>query len=287
MPKGEEEKIMKTGVICVIVLFIVMFASFAHALEAFALYDNFSSKIIDETKWYGEETIATGVNIEDQVRRISGGRLHMLSRFYGNMSSDTDISHGFYKLEFANPETITAMKATVQVTSVEVTGCPSNSTPTAADASVEGAFFNTGTPTSGSELNDVIAHIYIELASDSTEKPNILEVIGAISQCDDSTCDTYTVLDSQTLGTVKVGATTTLSIQWDQPNHQFIFQFGKLAPVNLAYAVSDTSSPGVNFKDLRLRNYIANCTTEPRLVSFVEAYFDNVFVNQSAVPAAP
>ncbi|MGZ3535341.1 MAG: hypothetical protein ACXU9K_08945 [Thermodesulfobacteriota bacterium] len=276
---------MKTGVICVIVLFIVMFASFAHALEAFELYDGFSSKIIDETKWYGSQTLATGVNIVDQVLQISSGKLHMLGRFYGNMSSDTGASRGFYKLQFANPATITAMEATVQVKQIEADACPNNTTPTTASASLQGSFFNAGTPTPGSEVDDVLALIFIERTSDSTDQAGILQVVGAVSQCTDSTCATFTVLSSQTLGTIKVGKKTTLSIQWDQPNHQFIFQFGKLAPVLLTYGVSDTSPPGVNFKDLRLRNYIANCTTGTRLVSFVEAYFDNVFVNQSAVPA--
>jgi len=275
---------MKAAIICVTIFSMAMLGSFAHALEPFALYDKFSSKILDETKWYGSETIAAGVDILEQVRQISGGRLHVLSRFYGNMSSNTGTSRGFYKLEFANPDPITAMEATVQVKSVEADGCAANSTPTDVSAAIQGAFFNTGTPTPGSELNDVLGLIYIQRASNSTDKPGILEVRGAISQCNDATCATYTVLNSTTLGTIKAGATTTLSIQWDQPNHQFIFKFGKLAPVHLAYAVSDTSSPGLNFKDLRFRNYIANCMTPPRLIAFMEAYFGNVFVNQSAAP---
>jgi hypothetical protein len=275
---------MKTVVICVIVLFIAMFASFAHALESFTLYDNFNAKFINEDLWFGWEDIDTGVNILDEVRQISSGRLHMLSRFYGNMSSNTGQSRGFYDLMVTDPDTITAMEATVQVARIEADSCPTNSTPTTAAVVLGGAFFNTGTPTGGSELNDVLAYIRIELVSNSTNKPGILEVTGYVSQCNDSTCSSSTALQSETLGTIKVGVNTNLSIQWDQPNHQFIFKFGSLAPVFVAYGVSDTSLPGLDFKTLRLRNYIANCTAEPRLVSFVEAYFDNVFVNQSAVP---
>ena len=124
----------------------------------------------------------------------------------------------------------------------------------------------------------------IQLASTSTDKPGILNVVGAVLQCNDSTCSSLTMLQSKTLGTIKVKGKTDLSIQWDKANHQFIFQFGKLAPVSAPYAVSDTSPPGLNFKDLRFRSLIANCTTEPRLVASLEAYFDNVFVNQSAAP---
>jgi len=211
----------------------------------------------------------------------------MLSRFYGNVSSNPGSSRGFYDLAFANPDTITAMAATVQVKHLEADGCPDNSTPTTASAGLTGSFFNTGpqAPTPGSLLNDVLAIIEIGRASDSTDKAGILEVSGSIWRCDDAACTSFTELNSTTLGTIKVGAKTTLSIQWDQPFHQFIFQFGKLAPVFLPYAVSDTLSPGVKLKRLRLRNYIANCATGPRLGSFLEAYFDNVFVNQSAAPA--
>jgi hypothetical protein len=275
---------MKITLSCLIAIFLLMFGSPVRALEPFALYDDFKSKIIDETRWYGSESISTGVNIVDQVLQ-SSGKLHILSRFYGNTSINTGVSRGFYDLAFANPDTITAMEATVQVKRIEAGGCPDNSTPTTASAGLTGSFFNTGPQTPGSLLNDVLAVIEIRLASDSTDKPGILEVLGSVWRCDDSTCTLFTELNATTLGTIKVGAKTTLSIQWDQPFHQFIFQFGKLAPVFLPYAVSDTLSPGVKFKRLRLRNYIANCTTGPRLGSFVEAYFDNVFVNQSAAPA--
>jgi len=274
---------MKITLSCLIALFLFMVGSPVRALEPFVLYEDFSVKILDETKWYGSETISPGVNIEDQVLQISGGKLHMLARFYGNVSPPAGVSRGFYNLTFANPATITAIAATVQVKNIEADGCPANPTPTVASASLVGSFFNTDTP-DGTSLNDVLGLIYISLASNSTDAPKILEVWGVISQCTDSTCTTFTVLNSKQLGTIKVGAKTTLSMQWDQPNHQFIFQFGKLASVPLGYAVSDTSAPSVNFKHLRLRNYIANCATGPRLQSFVEAYFDNVFVNQSAAP---
>jgi hypothetical protein len=271
---------------CLIAIFLLMFGSPVHALEPFALYDDFKSKIIDETKWYAAESMSTGVNIVDQVLQ-SSGKLHMLSRFYGNVSSNSGVSRAFYDLAFANPDTITAMEATVQVKKVEVDGCPDNLTPTTGSAGLTGSFFNTGpqAPTPNSLLSDVLAAIEIRLASDSTDKPNILEVLGTVWRCDDPTCSLFTELNSTKLGSIKVGAKTTLSIQWDQPFHQFIFQFGKLAPIFLPYAVSDTFSPGYEFKRLRIRNYIANCTTGPRLGSFVEAYFDNVFVNQSAAPA--
>ena len=284
MSGRKEEETVKTAIISVIIASMAMLGSFAHALEPFVLYDDFGSKIIDETRWYGEYGIATGVSILEDIREIKSGRLHVLSRYYGNMGSDSGTSRGFSRLGFANPNTITAMKATVQVMSEEADGCPNNSFATTVRAALQGTFFNTGTPTPNSSVNDVLAGIGIELTSNSSNAPNILNVLGYVIRCNDSSCVSYSLLRGENMGTIKLKAKTDLSVQWDQPNHQFIVQVGKLPPVSLPYAVSDTHPPGVNVKELRLTNYIANCTTEPRLVGFVDAYFDNVFVNQSAAP---
>ena len=45
------------------------------------------------------------------------------------------------------------------------------------------------------------------------------------------------------LGQVKPGSTNFLYLQWDQPNHQFIFRLNNESPVYEPYTVSDTSPP--------------------------------------------
>jgi len=279
---------MKITLSCLIVIILLMFGSPVRALEPFVLYDDFSSKtkIIDEARWYGQESIVTGANIVEDVRQISSGKLHMLSRAYGNVSSDAGITSARTRLLFSNPGPITAMKATVQVKGIEADGCANNAEPTVTRVGLFGSFFNPGQPPAGSLLNDVQVYIAIELASDSTNEPGILNVVGSIRQCGNATCSTLNTLVSQTLGTIKLKGKTDLSMQWDKPNQQFIFQFGKLAPSPLSYSglVADTFPPSVDIKRLDLSYSIANCTIEPRISAFAEAYFDNVFVNQSAAP---
>ena len=221
----------------------------------------------------------------ENVLQISNKSLHLLNRVYGNTGSDTGESAGGTRLEFADGDIITAIKATVQVNNITAAGCSTNpTTNTRTRARLGGRFFNTGVPTPGSSLNDVFAFVGIQLRSDSTDKPGTLEVIGRVVKCNDSSCFTNTKLDQQTLGAIKVKKKADLSIQWDKTNHQFIFQFGKLAPVISTYTVPDTSPAGDPTKGLDLNHRIANCTVEPRPVAFVDVSFDNVLVNQSAAP---
>ena len=207
----------------------------------------------------------------------------MVNRTYGDTSSNSGSSSVFTRLDFTDGEKITAIKATVQVNSTEAVDCSNNPNATHATARLGGSFFNTSTPTLGSYLNDVLASIYIELASDSTDKAGVLEVIGKVLKCNNSTCSSYTELDKKVLGTTKIRKKTDLSIQWDKGNHQFIFQCGKSAPVSSTYAVPDLLPPGVvDSKRVDIAQVVADCTAEPRPVAFMDANFDNVFVNQSA-----
>jgi hypothetical protein len=279
---------MKIALSCLIAVFLLMFASSVRALEPFALYDDFSSTFINEVKWSGADSHSTGADILESVRQIQRGVLHIVNTTYADMSSNTGDSSGTTILEFTDGDKITAIKATVQVNSIEATGCSGNTTHnTNARARLGGTFFNTGAPTPGSYLNDVFAFIGIQLRSDSTDKPGILEVIGRVVQCNDSNCFSNTKLYEQILGTIKVKKKTDLIIQWDKTNHQFIFQFGSgksAVSVSFTYTVSDTSPSGADSKRVDVAHRVAKCTAEPRTVAFVDANFDNVFVNQSAAP---
>ncbi len=102
--------------------------------------------------------------------------------------------------------------------------------------------------------------------------------------CHDAFCGDFTILGADPLGTVAKGQWVRLLVQWDQDLHQFTFQRGTATPVITPYAVSDTAPPGIEFKALRVDNFVANCTSASRRVGFADALFDNVFVNQSAAP---
>ena len=75
----------------------------------------------------------------------------------------------------------------------------------------------------------------------------------------------------------------TLSVQWDQANHQFIFGFGATT-LNAPYTVSDTAASPNMFKNMVVQNAVANCMTSAggRPRGTIDATFDDVFVNASA-----
>ena len=124
----------------------------------------------------------------------------------------------------------------------------------------------------------------MERSSNSTDPPGVLRVVAVVIHCHDVDCSDRTFLSVTPLGTVTTGQWVKLLMQWDQANHQFIFQRGSQTPVIVPYLVSDTAELGIQSKDLEVVQFVANCTAAPRPVGMVDALFDNVFVNQSAQP---
>jgi hypothetical protein len=88
------------------------------------------------------------------------------------------------------------------------------------------------------------------------------------------------------LGSVKRGETARLRVQWDRDNHRFIFQRDDASEVFAPYAVSDTDPPASAAKWLDAMHIVPNCTATPRPMAFIEAWFDDVMVNESAAPRA-
>jgi len=76
-----------------------------------------------------------------------------------------------------------------------------------------------------------------------------------------------------------------LRIQWDQANHRFIFQRDGEPEVFSPYTVSDTAPSGSQVKFLGTANTVPFCRLQagrPRPASFIDAFFDDVLVNESA-----
>jgi hypothetical protein len=186
---------------------------------------------------------------------------------------------------------VTALEATVRVRKVEVTEC---ATPTwgvtltsvpRAQAGLFGFFFNTSTPTPGSAENDVFAGIAIVRQAPSPDPEKILRVQAFVTQCADVACLGGKQLDFQDMGPIKRGKKARLRIQWDQANHRFIFQRDGEPEVFSPYMVSDTAPSGSRVKFLGTTNIVPNCRLQagmPRPASFIDAFFDNVLVNESA-----
>lgn len=287
-------KTVKSFLVLAVAVLTSLSASSTWAVE-WLLYDTFNAKLINPDKWVGRiSTYTTGAELLDTVREIEGNRLHLLSRGYIRTDAVGGESIGQVQLFFPNPD-IVAIKATIQVKDYELVGCGDDDTTSRVRARIVGSFFNTATPKQGSHENNVWAQIRLQRNAGSTDPHNVLRVLGDIFRCNDSACNsTSPVSDSfADLGTARVGQRVTLSLEWDQVGKRFIFQrigggekwFKESrdngAEVSLYYNVPDTQLPSVNFKRLEVSEALTNCgTTQPRPVGFIDAYFDNVSVNQ-------
>ena len=255
----------------------------AHALEPLVQYDNFNTIFLNQQKWIGSEPNG-GVLILDNSRENDWGRLHFRNRSYGGTTSDSGWATGGTRLAFTEPDKVTAIKAKVQVLYVEATGCAANPTYTRASVMLGGYFFNTGTPTPGSGVNDVLARVSIQRQSDSTDKPSLLRVVASVYKCLNETCTATETIGSVDLGAASLWFIIPVSIQWDKNSHQFIFQLDRSPKAYIPYTYQDTSPPGLESKRIEVQARLPNCTGEPRSVAFIDALVDDVFVNQGAAP---
>ena len=265
-----------------IVVFVVLAGTPAHAMEPMMLYDDFNAGQIDTGKWVREEE---GAGTEPSVQ-IRDNRLRLFNRSYGKTDSDQGRDEGNLFLTFSNSAAVTAIKATVQVNDVRATGCPSNPQPTRAVTFLGGSFFNTFTPTPGSELHDVWALIGVGRRSNMDVATDVLSALSLVGRCTNVNCKASMWLHSRDLGPVRRGEMTTLRVEWDRDNHRFIFQRDDDLEVFFPYTLSDTAPPSRQRKGLRITYEAAPCTPPSQPVAFIEASFDDVFVNESAARAA-
>jgi len=275
----------KAVLTCFTILFPIMLSFPVQALEPIAIYDDFNLPFINPEKWIGMDSYN-----QESIREIVSKSLHMSIR---TSSINGYGFKGFNHLSLLNSSAITAMEASLKVNKLHVQGCLSDpNNVTRASAMLFGTFFNTAQPTPGSYENDVFAHVVIQRNSISTDPPGSLKVFGLYYQCTNPSCTTLNIIDAKILGTVQVKTNINVILQWDQKNHQFIFQLNHQPPVTSTYTLPDTSLPGVPVKALNVQGENDNslCTTattattagRPQPMAFIDASFDNVYINQSA-----
>ena len=284
---------MKPRMLQLLVFVLVLGAwGFAEALEPLKLYDNFEQVPINPDKWVGNEFQFGGITPEfalETTQGRSGHHLRILNRYYNQTNFDSGISFGLFRLAFRSPSTITAIRSRMQVRNFESTGCALNPSPTRASARIFGFFFNTNATIPGNAYLDVIAGVGLQRPSDSTAPPDVLEISYFVDLCLDPNCVESQNLGSGLLGTVTTDQWVSLLLQWDRHKHRFIFQRDRETPGVVRYqegglSLPDTAEPGVQLETLGVDHFVANCSTDPRPVGMVDALFDNVFVNQSALP---
>jgi len=271
---------MKTVLGSCMVGLIVLAGVCVYAVEPLVLYDDFNAEQLDAGKWVREEdgTGKSSVQLQDN-------RLRLFNRSYGKTDSDKGQDGGGIFLSFPKLAAVTAIKATVQVRDVKTTGCPGNSEATRVSTFLGGPFFSATSPTAGGVLRTVWALIGLVRGSDMTSSTEVMSVVSRVGQCTTADCKESTWLHSRYLGPIKRGEMATLRVQWDQDNHRFIFQRDDDPEIIFPYTLSDTVAPRGRHKGLRIGYGAANCTTS-RSEAFMETWFGNVFVNESATRVA-
>ncbi len=272
---------MNSFVTYVVMLFVVLASVPAPALEPLALYDDFSSTRLDPDKWVGSELGEWG---SDAKRGILMHRLELLYIGDCDTTPNNVDCESILQVNFTNPTTVTAIQAVIMPVQAVTTGCVSNPLPTFAAARLYGAFFNTGAPTPGSHVNDVVARIQVGRSSASTDPAPVLRATARVVQCLDQDCLDGPELYSQDMGPITVGQRTTLGMQWSQTDHAFIFARDDQPVFVFPYALSDVTPPGRPDKRLDAAVDVPSCTTISRPDALIQVFIDNVFVNQSAAP---
>ena len=176
------------------------------------------------------------------------------------------------------------MQANVTVTAALAEGCPANASATRARAQLHGAFFNDGSSTgAGDRTGDIFAIIEKRRAS-----PAANTIRALVNRCIDPQCNDNINLATRIFVTGwTLGVADTLELRWDPDNDQFLFALNPGTAgeetAALAYGVSDANPPGLDLKQLRVLNNVANCT-EVRKSASITALFDDVMLNPEAVP---
>lgn len=248
----------------------------AQALEPFALYDNFSLEPLNVARWSDPQ----------RIRFIDNGALVLGQHNVGLATADSGSTFVNYNENLSNPQAVTALKAKITVTDLEVGACAANPALGQSRARIIGSFFNVSAPVPQSQVGDVIAQVRLTRFSNSADAAGVLRVQGLVSACTNTDCSTSTAIGNTVdLGTVNIGVPATVQMQWNQPGKRFKFsRDGGVFGGTVIYTQSDASPPGVPFKQLSTRHDLPSCLSSPRVNALVMARFDSIFVNLGAAP---
>jgi len=234
------------------------------------LYDNFSGQVINDARW-NTACQSSSTRSAECVISIQTGKLHETRRVPALRTSNTGYQWGDATSNFANPLAIKSITADVTVNKVAEQACAANPE-LGGNATMFAMFFNDG---SGNPNNNLAASFL--LGHISTDPPTQLDVMAQMSLG-------YTPLQTIGLGTVAMGTPITATVQWDQPNHQFVVTWTndttqQTTTGSMPYTYSDTTPPVSPNNTLSLNVFPANCTANDTWV-YVDATFDNVYITK-------
>lgn len=262
----------------------------APALETLTLYDNFDNPLINPTRWTGSSSDTLEI-LKSIVFPVAGdGELRMEARAYGLRTSALigEGRNSSNRLRFRRPDpnVIRAMRATIRVKSAAAVGCPTvGSEITQSRLRLTGYFFNAGNGELGRAADDVQGRIEVRRLSND-RVTNQLNVRAVVIRCTDTDCFRSETLFNQTLGTILVGETATVLMQWDPSTNLILFQLNATPMVGFTYALSDTTPP-MNFFDkkyIEINHFIGSCVAA-QTSAFMSADVDNIFLNNAATRA--
>jgi len=253
------------------------FSPATQALESYVTWDNFnSSTSIDATRWLATE----------RSRKVEGGQLRFIQRDLGSQYSNSGVFSNSWGENLTNPAPVTQLKATLTVNGFDVTGCATNPTDVSTlQARLVGGFFNAGPGVPTSRINDVGATIRLKRDSNSPDGAGVLRVQGTVFQCTTSDCNYGSIdLGSVDLGTATLGQAVVLRMDWEQSKKRFSFYRDSDPVQRVTYTASDSLPPYAVFRQIGTRTTVANCLGAARTQGFMDASFDKVYVNSSALP---
>lgn len=242
------------------------------------LYDAFKGQFLDNSKWLTLPTCSAtpfvdttaSINLLDCAREIQSNKLHLMVKAYGNTLSDVGRQFGPSELFFVNPNAINSITTALRVKQADAIACPANPTPFSSMGQTifGGNYFNPGT---GDPRDDVAAVLIVE--HDPPTPRGVLLVSALVFSPN-------AFYGFSSLGTIRFQQLLTATVQWDQLNHQFIFQASGPnlnSTATITYSVSDTMPAAAPVKLLGARAFAPNCTTLQGTAD-IEVLFDNVRV---------
>ena len=212
------------------------------------LVDDFTAPEINAATWASPESVRY---VDDK------GRLNLGRWTFGGTASDTGTTVETFNLSATDNAPAKSLKVTIMAEDVDrVDGCAANPAISTAQARVIGSFFNVNasTPTAGDMTGDVLAQAY--LMRKSSDAPGVVHVYAGVPQCTNADCSAASNLAFVDMGTVAVGTSTTLQIDWQKGNSKFVFTRDGTS-ADAPYTVVPTFTPGRPFINLSIRNVLA------------------------------
>ena len=170
------------------------------------VYDDFNHRWIDPAKWQvGAGCWASHLEC---VREIEDGKLRLALRSFGSRDWDSGLQFNSSVLPFPQgiANSITSIRANVQVRAPGGSSCPSNADPTNSEAEIGGNFFNMG---DGSSNQDVFAWLKAYTLPNS-QTVDIILSWGAIEGGDVGVWIPF--------ATYPAGTPLVMTLGWDQAN---------------------------------------------------------------------